>query len=173
MVVLIKQVSDIQDVRDPANPITVSLLPDGTGVIVEEPSLPHFMSHGIDELYEGCESIEMENALITNHSVCVTAIKQTPIRKKKKYKLMFPDNIECKMGYMNPTNGCILRGHVHISKSEIKNKNGQGIKFTHVTIRYMAVVKNVEPKLLRAKDATINNIEELLAGMSTNDTEML
>ena len=58
-------------------------------------------------------------------------------------------------------------------KIEIKNKNGLGIKFTHVTIRYMAVIKNDELELLRAKDATMNNIEELLAGMSTNDTEMI
>ena len=79
--VLIKQVNDIQDARNPTNPITVSISGDGTGVMVKEPSLPHWMSHWFDKLYEECESIEIESDLITNHLVSVTSIKQMHSRK--------------------------------------------------------------------------------------------
>ena len=166
VVVLHKQVHDIKDVRDATNPVTMSLLPDGTGILVEEPALPNFMASQIDALYDGCESIDMENALQTNHAVCVTAIKQNSIRQKKKYILKFPGNLSCKMGYMNATSGHTLRGHVQVSKSVIKNKGGIAIPFTHVTIRFMAVVNTSQQKLLKEEDDSTSNIEDLLAGMS-------
>ena len=166
VVVLHKQVHDINDVRDASNPLVMSLLPDGSGILVEEPALPHFMASQIDNLYDGCDSNEMESALQTNHAVCVTAMKQNPARHKKKYVLKFPSNLTCKMGYMNATTGHTLRGNIQVSKSSIKNKNGGSIPFTHVTIRFMAVVKTTQRKLLREEDDTTSNIEDLLAGMS-------
>ena len=166
VVVLHKQVHDINDVRDGNNPITMSLLPDGSGILVEEPALPLFMATQVEFIYDGCASIEMENALQTNHAVCVTAMKQNPIRQKKKYILKFPANLSCQMGYMNSTTGHTLCGHVQVSKSNIKSKAGTSISFTHVTMRFMAVVKTSQRKLLKQEDDTTSNIEDLLAGMS-------
>ena len=170
VVVLHKQVNDIEDVRNLGNSIVVSLLPDGSGVVVEEPSVPAFMTWKGDELYDGCANQEMANTLRATHAVCMTSIESQQGRQKKKYILNFPDNVVCQMGYMNPSTGRILRGHVSVSKTEFSGKAGR-IDFTHVTIRYMAVIKTEERKLLRSAEAT-SNIEELLAGMFFNDTSM-
>ena len=170
VVVLQKQVNDIEDVRNPSNSIVVSLLPDGSVVVVEEPSVPTFMTFKGHELYNGCASEEMANALRTTHGVCMTSI-QTQNRQKTKYVLNFPDKIICQMGYMNPATGRTLRGHVAVSKSEYSGGKTSGIAFTHVTIRYMAVIKSEERKLLRSAEAT-SNIEDLLAGMFLNENDM-
>ena len=169
VVVLHKQVNDIEDVRNPSNSIVVSLLPDGSGVVVEEPSVPSFMTWNGDELYDGCANEEMANTLRATHAVCMTSIESQG-RQKKKYILNFPDNVVCQMGYMNPSTGRILRGHVAVSNTDFSSKNGR-LKFTHVTIRYMAVIKSEERKLLRSAEAT-SNVEDLLAGMCLNDTSM-
>ena len=165
---LIKQVPDIADVRTGANApngIAMSLLPDGSGVLVEEPAVPTFMVENFDGLYDGFQNVDIEYAMHTTHAVCMTAIKQSPARMKKKYILKFPENLKCQTGYMNPSSGRLLRGNVKVSKSLIGSNKGQNVvSFTHVTIRFVAVIKNPERKLLRAEDAS-NDVEDVLAGM--------
>ena len=76
-VVIHKQISDIHDVRDPSSAITMRLLPDGSGVYVEESSMPFFMASQIQQLYAGtCESSEMATAFATNYTICVNAMKK-------------------------------------------------------------------------------------------------
>ena len=161
VVVIQKQVNDIDDVRDTANhPITMTLLEDGSGIDVVEPSMPSFMlapNGGLD-LYEDCKE-EMAKALLTKHMIQVAGIKNTPSRKTNKYRLKFPPNIRCKMGYMNEMNGNDLHGHVTVVKKDIKNKRGKSIVFTNVTIRFMAVIQTSAPKLIKVKEARINDIE--------------
>ena len=73
----------------------------------------------------------------------------------------FSGDIVCKMGIFN------LRGNVHVTRSVVTHKNGGQISFTHVSIRFQLVVCTPERKLLKDSDANgINNIEDLLAGMS-------
>ena len=127
VLVLIKQVPDITDVRAGSavpNGIAMSLLPDGSGVLVEEPAIPHFMAEKYDGLYDGFQNVEIEYVMHTAHAVCMTAIKQSPARLKKKYILKFPDNVRCQMGYMNPSNGRLLRGNVKVTKSMIGSNKG-------------------------------------------------
>ena len=166
-VVLIKQISDIHDARDPSNAITMRLLPDGTGVYVEETSMPFFMTSQIKQLYAGsCESTEMATAFETNHTIIVNAMRKNQSRMKNKYVLKFSRNIVCKMGILNPKSGN-LRGNVHVTRSIVTNKNGGQIPFTHVSVRFQIVICTPERKLLKDNDANgTNNIEDLLAGMS-------
>ena len=171
VVLIQKQVNDIEDVRDASNhPITMTLSEDGGSITVVEPSLPTFMlspDSGLD-LYEDCDE-EMAKALLTKHLIQVAAIKNSPSRKTNKYRLKLPPNIKCKMGYMNETNGNDLHGHVTVLKHEVKNKKGKKILFTNVTIRFMAVIQTSTPKLIKVKEARMNDIEDLLAGMSVDD----
>ena len=166
-VVIHKQISDVHDARDASNAITMRLLPDGTGVYVEETSMPFFMASQIKQLYAGgCESSEMATAFETNHTICVNAMKKNQNCAKNKYVLKFSDDIVCKMGILNPETGN-LRGNVHVTRSIVTNKNGAQIPFTHVSIRFQIVVSTPERKLLKDNDAnSTNNIEDLLAGMS-------
>ena len=76
-VVLIKQISDIHDARDPSSAITMWLLPDGTGVYVKETSMPFYMTSQIKQLYAGsCESTDMATAFETNHTIIVNAMRK-------------------------------------------------------------------------------------------------
>ena len=167
VVTIYKQVHDIYDVRDTNNVVKMNLLPDGSGVLVEEPAMPYFMTAQIQGLYAGsCANSEMEAALVTNHMISVNGMKKSPSRLKNKYVLRFSGNKVCKMGHMNPEIGSALRGHVNVTRSSVVNKNGDHIPFTHVTIRFMAVVQTSERKLLKDDLANGTNIEDLLAGMS-------
>ena len=167
VVTIYKQVNDIYDVRDPSNSIKMNLLPDGSGVLVEEPAMPYFMTSQIQGLYSNsCANAEMEAALVTNHTILVNAMKKNPSRVKNKFVLHFSGNKRCKMGHMNPEIGSALRGHINVTRSSVINKNGDQIPFTHVTIRFMAVVQTSERKLLKDDVANGTNIEDLLAGMS-------
>ena len=63
VVVLHKQVNDIEDVTNLGNSIVVSLLPHCSCVVVEESSAPAFVTWKRDELYDGCANEEMANTL--------------------------------------------------------------------------------------------------------------
>ena len=169
VVVLVQKVADITDIRNDPASFSMSLLPDGGGVLVEEPSVPHFMVDSYDDLYDmnktDTKYPDLEYACHTTHAVCMTAIQQNQKRQKNKYILKFPENVVCKMGYMNPSNGRALRGKVTVATSTITNKSKDGaVEFKHVTLRYMAVIKSKERKLLRKEDTSID-VDDLLAGM--------
>ena len=167
--VLLKQVADIVDIRNDPASFSMTLLPDGGGVLVQEPSVPNYMIDSFDDLYDmnknDTKNPDLEYACHTNHAVCMTAIQQNQQRQKSRYILKFPENVVCKMGYMNPSNGRALRGKVTVTTSTITNKKNDGsVEFKHVNIRYMAVIKSKERKLLRKEDTSIN-VDDVLAGM--------
>ena len=81
-VVIHKQVADVYDVRDPNALITMRLLPDGTGVFVEEMSMPYFLKTQVAALYNGTcdENADMAKAFADNHTICVNALRKNPSR---------------------------------------------------------------------------------------------
>lgn len=162
-VVLIKQVSDIADARAP-NKYTMSLLEDGTGVLVEEPSVPNFFIKQFDGLYEGYTKEHSMFAMHTTHAVCMTALLAAPERQTRKYIMKFPNGIKWKKGYMNTVNGNSLRGDVKLTKTSVKNGAYSMIEFSHFTIRFTAIVKPKERKFIRPEDSS-SNVESLLSGM--------
>ena len=169
-IVLLKQVSDFADVRSETNPIVVSLLPDGSGVLVQEPSLPSFLKNDAYKFYEDLYS-EMSLAFRTSHIVSATALSNDPVKQTKKYILRFPTGMTGKMGYMNQEKGLEVTGHVQITNSSVQAKNKKKIQFSHVTIRFIIALNTEEPKLLKSKPKIFNNVEDLLEDMSTLDMD--
>ena len=78
VVVIQKQVNNIDNVRDTANnPITMTLLEDGSGITVVEPSMPSFMlspNGGLD-LFEDCGE-EIAKPLLRKNIIQFAGIKQ-------------------------------------------------------------------------------------------------
>ena len=134
-IVLVKQVSDFADVRSETNPIVVSLLPDGSGVLVQEPSLPSFLKNEVHKFYEDCDP-EMSVAFRTSHIVSATALTNDPSKQKKKYTLRFPTGMTGKMGYMNQDKGLELTGHVQLTNSSVETKKKK--RSISVTLQFVS-----------------------------------
>ena len=163
-IVIIKHIPDLADARS-ENPLQMTLLPDGTGVLVVEPAVSEFMKQPPPGLYADCHP-DMRNAFTTAHNLTVTA---TSGAETESYILRFPDGIIGKMGGMNPPgNGRSLTGNVNVTTTSIQNnKNGRVIPFTHVTMRFAVLLESKEPQLIRRKQTkTMNDIDDLLQGMS-------
>jgi hypothetical protein len=85
----------LYDVRDyKAKKVKASLLADGTGITVTEPTVPFYFIQNAGQIYdlEGAKACE---STARTHAIAATGIKTNNNRQIKQVTLKFPDGITC------------------------------------------------------------------------------
>jgi hypothetical protein len=159
----------LNDVRDAqgADKVSASLLPDGRGVLIEEPSVSAFQYSEIKDLYNGFKSPAMLAVMQNAHTYTTAAIKQTSSRRKKSYILRFPDELVCKMGYMNQPNGQKLQMVLNVVHTVMTASETGGVKdvsFSHGIVTCAIAIATNEPRVLR-HDSDSKEVNELFSRM--------
>jgi hypothetical protein len=159
----------LNDVRDAAgsDKISASLLNDGSGVLIEEPSVYAFQFSEIKDLYNGFKSSAMCAAMQNAHTYTTAAIKQNSTRRKKSYILRFPDELRCKMGYMNQSNGQKLQmvlNVVHTVMKASETGRAKDASFSHGIVTCSIAIATSEPRVLRL-DSDSKEVNELFSRM--------
>lgn len=90
----------IFDPRDRAK-VEVSLLSDGSGIEMKEPTVPTFFFTQVEDMYELDSDEERCASTILAHSVAATAIKNQVHRQSKRVVIEFPDGITCNKDFFN------------------------------------------------------------------------
>jgi hypothetical protein len=171
-VVVHKQICDIYDLlgSSKTSKISASLLADGSGILIEEPSLPLFMIDKIDNLYANTfKDEELTKALKQAHSYTATAVVQSVDRRTKKYILRFPDEIRCILGYMNPSNGQKLMPFYNVTTEVLKTEttgSANNFEFTQVLATFVAAIENAERRVLKINNDDNSEIRDLFNRMS-------
>lgn len=105
-IVMVKAISDVFDIWGSSfnDKMSVSLLPDGSGVVVDEPSISSFLYTDIDVIFAAAFDgypDDMKEAVKDAHGCAVNAIMDDKRRKRMKYRLVFPRDKVGAKGYWN------------------------------------------------------------------------
>jgi hypothetical protein len=175
-IVMHKVVCDLSDLygnpHTGNNKLIASLLEDGSGVLFEEPSLPFFLIDSIDGLYgpNVFKNVEMTTAVKDAHHYTTTAIVQKVNRRTKKYIVRFPEDIHCKMGYMNQlSQGQKLTPFFNMKKTAVPKEVTGASADTEVInflATYVIAIETEERRVLNVAEDGNNEIKELFSRMS-------
>jgi len=138
----------IFDPRDRAK-VEVSLLSDGSGIEMKEPTVPTFFFTQVEDMYELDSDEERCASTILAHSVAATAIKNQVHRQSKRVVIEFPDGITCNKDFFNEAgDGLKLKKRFRMLEVELcKDAAGNPVT-THLTFMYWKVAVDGEEKKL-------------------------
>jgi hypothetical protein len=165
VVILHKEVLDVEDMRYPGQMIVLSLLECGTKILVEEPAVPHFFHTHVNQMLHGIKDQEAHRAIRVSHDHNMNAIMLDPARVVKKYILNLPVGMKCQMGYMNPTTGRVLVGSMNLATQKIVFKN-RLMTFTMSTVTYAIAIDDGDQKVVRKNPHVGNEAADFFARMS-------
>jgi hypothetical protein len=168
------------DVRDyELGMISAELLDDGSGVIITEPSAPHFMINKIEKIYgKDDKKDEMFFKMSRLHATAANAIRKEPSRYKKQTIHTFPGNYCGKMGVFNNNSGQKLKTFIRLANGtilpfdETKIRSGNGsIKQTLNFRCIWLVVLDEEERVVEEETggAVDENWIDAFQSMSTED----
>lgn len=99
-ITIIKPVFDFRDMENKKN-IKAELLENGTGMIITEPVIPHFLLHSVQAIHEQ-EGKDMCTMTARAHLTEATSvIRASNEQKFKKTLLWFPEGVVCTLGIFN------------------------------------------------------------------------
>jgi hypothetical protein len=161
--VIFKPIFDVRDAKG-KNKIRASMLPDGDGIVVTEPTLPTFMMEMTNEMH----ALEGEdNGCVPTyqaHRVAVTDIKKSAGRQTKEVVLRFPDGIRCKMEHFNgKKDGLKLSNNLRILPGELGTG---GADTTFAYIFWKLPIDEKQRLLQEEAEDSDDDLDEALLRMS-------
>lgn len=134
--------------------VNASLLEDGTGIVVTEPTIPSYMVDQHEKMHtlESQESpSELYLAAFHAHTVLVALLRKENKRTTKKSILRFPDNIKCTLEHFNVRDGQKLENKFRLlpDLDAIENET----TFNNYVVWILAVENTIQSLDLVGKDS--------------------
>lgn len=168
-----KTMADLNDFIDDRaygiNKLSITLLPEGDGILIEEPTIPKFIRGkvlDIEKFYDGLPP-DMAAACCRAHAIEVNNILAAESHGgNRKYIYRFQDGIRCVPGYMNGNDGKITI-KMRVTTSIFTKTNTQ---FHHYAASMFIVVENPEGRqeILRDKGGEDDGLAELVAAINNS-----
>ena len=117
VIVVVKPIADFDDYEK--GRYSATLVADGSGIIITEPTAPGFIVQDLKKLYtrEERDKDPVFSRIHFGHNTAAIAVKGNIARRLKKVRYNFPENKKCKMGVFNPgAMGTKLRPTLRISE---------------------------------------------------------
>jgi len=92
--------------------VKASLLIDGTGIVITEPSVPQYLYKDLKSMYALDAEAEACEATIRAHKVASTGIKRDEKRQVKQVTVKFPDGMSCNNEFFNNSGTSKLKTNI-------------------------------------------------------------
>jgi hypothetical protein len=150
--------------------ISASLLPDGSGVVITEPSAAACMIYDVEKAYkkDDLERDPIFSKVYLAHVTSALKIQTEPERQVKRTTYLFPNKIRCKMGVFNKNSGLKLSTRVRPSQgAKLVSNNSVLQTLTYRCIWIIAI--DEEERLTASEPNADEDLIEACKGMSFSE----
>jgi hypothetical protein len=142
--------------------ISASLLKDGSGLVITQPTAPSFMfdRESVELMYISEDpSVEMSIAMVRGHTVAANTIFVNPIRQTKKITVFFPSGMKCRKGPFNNTDDDLLTNNVSVVEGSLF----AGKQFINAAVYWKLVVDRAEKRATALSSAPSTGEDAIVA----------